>query len=1399
MRVTFDDGQYVDFDGDDPISDEDIAWAEQQVYGSNEPVKKPTTFGEKQGAAMDKLPGGFFGPKDIAGDLEAGLNVLSGVPGMVAGGIAGAGKFIGSGGDIDAANETMNTVSGGINDYVQYEPKSTRGKEASEAFAWMNKTLSEKSGELGSDLTGGSNAGHLAGNLIWDIGSNLIPLSPALKGAKAKPIKARDVATTAKEMMAKKKAKVEEAAKPAETPVPDALPELLPELKAQAADMPPMLPESISPETPLPILENTPAPTLPARGGPTKALGDALPEIDPNLLGPEKTTPGMIVEPVAEVKLPLRVGGKQKGFINLSVFEEAGREFKKTLDNGLEIVAKSVGTKAEPMLRVSILKDGQETKGGAVFKPSAKAVELKDNHLVGHVGLPENMKKQGLAEEMYRFVAELGNDIKPGQGLSDAGQGMWKGFHERGIATGGSISAFPAKALKDAGVSPEVSKAFINAQRGQRGHVDIDGGSVGKIADYLGKVRKNKTTTSPLFDQEKQIDAMNKIPGMGMKAYIPEDISVVDVKKDLSSLPDLPDSDSGWDRGIGNKLTGSKEMQAQMKRNPAMYSVGKWLTNARKRGELYDQVALKNLQRDITKSLKKEEAGPLMSVLMEESVAKLRFTPEELNQLLSPSQVDLYTKMRSEYDIALARQNQALKAAGKKEITPHEAYISSRWGGQYRTPIFDKQGNVVWWIAERTRGKAKNALEWIKKNEPDLDFSRSKIEYKNKSMGAEGKESFAGYRETLALLDEDAPLTQRLNELYQAKLEAEGYRMYGHDKHFEPKSGTKGYHGARPWINDAADISAFYESQMNYLREAHMWSEQQSAISKISELTHDPVLQKSHPNTLDWIRQTARAEMGMDTSKLAAGIEHTVSQAFGISPSQISKGISKTKGYFYSTKLGFFNAPFAAMSIVQPVFTIPHHIRLSDQGFSHNPAKTLMDSVSMTAATILPKMGGDLAHKKVGPVPYIPQLYKDAFKYMEANGIVNLNQFSDVGHIDRGPKTQAAFDIINYSITAPEKIARTTAFMGYVSHLDQSGKFKGKDSAMFQKAEELTNLSMANFKHTERAPAFNRMGMTGDALVTLQTFKINQLNQLADFWKGAKTGEGVKPFAMMLAIQLTMAGTMGLYGVETAEWMWKWFKKGLNDRGYYEDWMEGSPKKWMLENMPTWASMGAPSALTGKDYHSRMDQGTILDPTFAGMFPFIADLAEQGKDVVTALADPTKENWARAGYSVTPSTFKGTVEMNTPTLTGAPGQGDSFSVDRPDEPLYKRTQADKDARDTLLHGVPTTVEAREKMVNFKRREAEQLKTRQISIQTDKFHAASRMGNDEDKVAAIRKIARLDGPWEALLDGEIAQLEKRATTADEKNQLKATQDSASLQLLQKVKRQLESTRKVRENH
>jgi hypothetical protein len=956
--------------------------------------------------------------------------------------------------------------------------------------------------------------------------------------------------------------------------------------------------------------------------------------------------------------------------------------------------------------------------------------------------------------------------------------------------------------LAKLGITPEVRnglrRAAVSVGKRQQGILhDPTGGTIGKIADYIQAISKKPTnSTSPLSLRERQIEAIKNVPGMELSGMIAKDADPEAIRADLKNLPDITN-------GLGDAVIGSKEMQAQIKRNPVMYAVGNLFTNARKRFELYDTVALKPYEQAISKLVRSGEADSLMAVLMAESKAKRRLNDEQLAQVLNDKQIAVYKKHRQEMDIALAKQNAALPK--DKQITEHEAYMASRWGGQWRTPVYDKDGNVVWWIAERSKARAEHALEWLKKNEPDLDYSRSKIDYRNQSLGSEGKNKLAGYREMLAIVGEDSELTTRLQQKWEEKMSQEGFRAHGHDKHFEPKGGTKGHAGARPWENRTEDVRAFFEAQMSYLRESHLWAEQQTAVETVKKILYDTDLQKSHGNTLDWMREMARNELGSSTAKAAVAIEHSIAKALGTDPFTANKHLGTLKSYFYATKLGFFNVPFAVMSIVQPVFTMPHHIRLSDQGYQHNGLKTMIDSMIMTAGTVLPKLVGDATMHKRGPLSSVPKLYQDAFKYMEANGIVNLNQFSDVGHVNRSENTRRVLDVINYSITAPEKIARTTAFMGYVSHLNQSGKFKGDEMGMFQKAEELTNLSMANFKHTERAPVFNRAGLAGNALVTLQTFKINQLNQLYDFGKGAAKGEGMKPLAAMLMIQATMAGAMGMYGIEHAEWLVKWIKKGLNELGIYDEgMMEFSPKKWMLENLPALASMGLTSQIMGgKDYHSRLDQGTILDPTFAGMLPFLNDIAEQVKDVAVAVANPTNaEKRDRAIQSVMPSSLKGFNEMGgfmSNTLTGAPGQGDAFSADRPDEPLYKRTQADKDARGTFLHGVPTLTEAREKTHAFKLRETEGLAARQLAIQTEKFHSASRTGDNEAKAEAIRKVARLGGDWEALIDGEVARLEKRATTAQEKDKLQALKDDASLAKLMKVKRQLEATKKMRANH
>lgn len=1391
MRVTFDDGKYVDFEGDDDVSDEDIAWAEQQVYG-NTPVKKSSPTVSQ---ALDSLPGGFWGPKDVVGDLEAGVSIVSAAPSFLGKGLTYLGTLAATGGDTQAAAEVSDATAEKIAKYTQYEPRSTRGKEASEAFMWGQQKLVEGGADIGEKL--GGNLGRLIGGVGTEFATIIAPISPA-RGpygrSKPRPTEANNIQAKAQEIMAENKAKAEVSKPTPEAPkIETPLPELLPELRVEAADYPPLLPESPikSPvDTPLPILENTPVPILPKRGRRPSEPEGVLPVIDEHLLS--EKVPGIEVSPIQEITISRGPRGKQKGVVNPEVFAEGFQKIYELANRGLKMTwtSKSDNVTGWKEAQLVVTDKSDKVVADAMVRPNTA-----NNLEVDMVKTYGEGKGKNIPELMYLAMAKSG-DVQRSSVQTPPGKVMWDRFEQQGLtdSTGQIIPNRLNQSLSESGIESKERQVFIKAMKGQSGQIDVGGGSIGKIADYITKVRKSKESSSPLFDHEKQIAAMTKIPGMEMSAYIPKDAPVDAVKKDLSSLPDIPDS------GYGDLFIASKDMQASIKRNPAMYAVGQWFTNARKRFELYDTVALHPLERDFSNAIRKQEAGALMAVMKEESYAKMRFTPEQLNELLNPSQVELYTKLRTEFDNALAKQNKTLEENGQKAITPHEAYISSRWGGQWRSPVFDKKGNIVWWIAETTKPKAAHALEWIKKKEPDLDFSRSKIEYKNQSMGMEGKETLQGYREMLKVLDGEAPLTKRLQELYEEKLAQEGYRAYGHDKHFEPKGGTKGFAGERPWINDAKDIRAFYESQMSYLRESYLWSEQQAAVANTKKLLYDTEFQKSHQNTLDWVRQTARNEMGSDTSKTAIAIEHSLAKALKTSPSSLNKIVSGTKSYFYSTKLGFFNAPFAVMSVVQPVFVLPHHIRLSDQGFKHNGLKTLMDSMVMTAGTILPKIAGDAISKKQGPVA-VPQLYRDAFKYMEANGIVNLNQFSDVGHVNRSQAHRKILDVVNYSITAPEKIARTTSFMGFVSHLEQSGKFKGDDLGMFQKAETLTNLALANFKHTERASAFNKMGVAGNALVTLQTFKINQLNQLYDFGKGAAKGEGIKPFAAMMGIQIAMAGTMGFYGMEQAEWMWKWIKKGLNEAGIYdENLMEFSPKKWMLENMPSLLSMGVMSqVMGGKDYHTRLDQGTILDPTMAGVLPFVTDLVEQGKDVVTALADPTQEKIDRAALSVTPSSLKGAVEMGAETLTGAPGQGDAFSVDKPKEPLYKRTQADKEARGTPFHGVPTLTESREKMAAFKRRETEGLRDRQLAIQTEKFNAASRMGNDEDKVTIIRKIAALGGDWEAILKSEIAKLEARATTADEKSLLRATDSGASLQLLLKVKRQLEATRKLRENN
>ena len=58
----------------------------------------------------------------------------------------------------------------------------------------------------------------------------------------------------------------------------------------------------------------------------------------------------------------------------------------------------------------------------------------KDPYIIGgNVSVHYNHQKKGIATEVYKFVRELGNDIKPSTTQTSAGKNMWRSFERNKV------------------------------------------------------------------------------------------------------------------------------------------------------------------------------------------------------------------------------------------------------------------------------------------------------------------------------------------------------------------------------------------------------------------------------------------------------------------------------------------------------------------------------------------------------------------------------------------------------------------------------------------------------------------------------------------------------------------------------------------------------------------------------------------------------------------------------------------------------------------------------------------------------------------------------------------------------------------------------------------------------
>jgi len=412
------------------------------------------------------------------------------------------------------------------------------------------------------------------------------------------------------------------------------------------------------------------------------------------------------------------------------------------------------------------------------------------------------------------------------------------------------------------------------------------------------------------------------------------------------------------------------------------------------------------------------------------------------------------------------------------------------------------------------------------------------------------------------------------------------------------------------------------------------------------------------------------------------------------------------------------------------MMTLPWHRDLSAKGFKHSASRTFVDAGRDSHAGFLrAATGRQLPMSKLG---------EEAFAYAQDNGISSRSIYDEASELGRHKAVEATEKTVGLTISAVENLTRLNSFMSFVHHLDQSGVYEGNKEGMFQKAEELTNNSMTDYRKGERAMLFDKFGLAGSAASTLQTFKINYFNQLHHFFSEAKKGNWT-PLATFLGVQAALGGAVAMPFMGELDDAWEAIRDNLLPDSVHKEVKDFGIKKWLIENLDTW-SYGPLSKLTGANMSSRFDAGNVQDFSFDGMFPFVTDLTKQAKAVGSFALNPNETTGAQAAYAVTPTGLQGLLETNTDAFkSGVTPEGKAVYQNPKDLEKHKADFARTHTQELYRKlGLREIEEAKHKEQRFRQEKIErEIDRRRDNANTKFFDAVQRNDNAE-----ARKYAKL---------------------------------------------------------
>jgi hypothetical protein len=974
----------------------------------------------------------------------------------------------------------------------------------------------------------------------------------------------------------------------------------------------------------------------------------------------------------------------QRGAINPAVFKE-GFEKLKQLADGTWLRAFSHGDS----LTIEAIKDSKKVAGAIYEKTDKYAAPSETNLAATMVG----SKQRGLATEIYKFASQLGNDIVPSKVRTSEGTALWDSFVRKGLAT------------KD--------DTYIPRFR-------TDPNSYPKpVTDPFTRVKSpgNRQMGAIRIGENKQRQLEKLIPEQ--KNMIPKDPDAKEV---------VQEAYGDKDNNQLNYTEAGATLASMKRKSVAVLGASRFVQNAGKRADLNIRDNVLPVE-SAFRNLSRGELESVALLLKHESLTGKRLDLAALEQL-SVKQQMAYTHMRAMLDDTMRIQNEARASQGKEPITAHEAYMSHRWEGDFRRPVFqtvlDKGGNpkikpdgtlekkLVWYLAADTKRGLEAQWQALKEKHPDLSYDPKEdhvVRFYKRETDLQ-----SAYSTMVDLLGRDDPAVQVLKEAVEHQTLNEAASFLNQEKHFKEQTGVRGFVGDRPNKSGFSEALDFIQQQIQYAKNAYKWSEFQKSADSIKTIISDPKLIEEQPNNIKYIKEYWKNAIGYGEARAIAHLEDSIRE-LGVSPAIIRDAVGSAKTYFILNKLAV-STGYALANVVQLTNTLPHMVDQFAKGYHGNPITSVAVGVpagiAMATGHYLAFIN-QTARNNVTKfsAPEANFLLK-AFKYAEDNGVTARSIYDEAPVSSSFSMAGRAANILGKTVSAPEVMVRAVSYMTFVQFLRESGKFKGNDMALFQKAEELVNVSMVDYRATERPMAYAKLGTTGDFLSTLQTYPMNWYNQWNYMGREAFRGNPL-PVMALFATQFAVAGIMGIPGYNDARKLYDFVKDHVISDPMYvklresEFWSD--PHLWMLKHFGQPAVYGVLEDKTNLGLTSRVNAPGLGEMIQAPGGP-IADIVKQGIQVGDALLHPTDTTKAaQAAMSVVPPGVQGLLEQ-APFMEGKTFE--TRSVDGgPPQRVYQRPGNIEDHK-----GVYVRTPTDEKIRNFGMRSQQEVVGRELGYRSD---------------------------------------------------------------------------------